>query len=201
VRASEHDRADVAAARERWQATAPTLDPERLVFLDESGVRTDLVRRYGRGRRGERVPDHAPDGRWHSTTFVAALRVSGVTAPAVFDGPIDGPSFRAYIEQALVPTLRRGDIVVMDNLACHKVRGIAEALAGAGASLWYLPPYSPDLNPIELSFAKLKTILRAARCRTVAHLWATIGAALSRFAPDECRNDFRHCGYSAATGL
>ena len=150
-----------------WRATAPTLDPARLVFLDESGVRTDLVRRYGRGRRGERVPDHAPDGRWHSTTFLAALRVTGVTAPAVFDGPIDG---------------------------------VAEAIPGAGAALWYLPPSSPDLNPIELSFAKLKTILRAARCRTVAHLWTTIGAALARVEPDECRNYFRHCGYAAATG-
>ena len=183
-----------------WRAAAPTLDPTRLVFLDESGVRTDLVRRYGRGRRGERVPDDAPDGRWHSTTFLAALRVTGVTAPAVFDGPIDGPSFRAYVEQALVPTLRIGDIVVMDNLACHKVRGVAEAIPGAGAALWHLPPSSPDRNPIELSFAKLKMILRAARCRTVAHLWTTIGAALARFEPDECRNYFRHCGYAAATG-
>ena len=200
VRASEHDRADVAAARAVWRTTAPTLDPGRLVFLDESGVRTDLVRRYRRGRRGERVPDHAPDGRWHSTTFLAALRVTGVTAPAVFDGPIDGPSFLAYIEQALVPTLRIGDIVVMDNLACHKVRSVAEAIPGAGAALWYLPPYRPDLSPIELSFAKLKTILRAARCRTVAHLWATISAALVRFEPAECRNYFRHCGYGAATG-
>ena len=181
------------------RATAPTLDPTRLVFLDESGVGTDLVRRYVRGRRGERAPDHAPDGRWYSTTFLAAIRVTGVTAPAVFDGLIDGPSFRPYVEQALVPTLRQGEIVVMDILACHKVRGIADGNAGAGAALWCLPPYSPNFNPIELSFAKLKTILRAARCRTVTHLWTTIGAALARCEPKECRNYSRHCGYAAAT--
>jgi hypothetical protein len=127
----------VALARTAWQAAAPTLDPTRLVFLDESGVRTDLVRRYGRGLDGARVTDHAPDGRWHTTTFLAALRVTGLTAPAVFDGPIDGPSFLAYIEQILVPTLAPGDSVIMDNLSCHKSPAVRRTIEGAGARLWY----------------------------------------------------------------
>ena len=145
---------------------APTLDPARLVFLDESGVRTDLVRRYGRGLYGARVTDHAPDERWHTTTFLAALRVTGLTAPAVFDGPIDGASFLAYIEQVLTPTLTAGDIVIMDNLSCHKSPAVRRAIEDVGAHLWFLPKYSPDLNPIEHAFAKLKAILRKARCRT-----------------------------------
>jgi transposase len=127
------------------------------------------------------------------------LRVTGLTAPAVFDGPIDGPSFLAYIEQVLVPTLRVGDIVVMDNLSCHKSSAVRQAIEAAGAQLWFLPKYSPDFNPIELCFAKLKSILRTARCRALESLWQTIGASLPRFEPAECRNYFRHCGYSAAT--
>ena len=145
------------------------------MFLDESGVRTDLIRRYGRGLSGARVPDHTPDGRWHTTTFLGALRVTGLTAPAVFDGPIDGASFLAYIEQVLMPTLAPGDIVIMDNLSCHKSPAVRRAIEAVGAQLWFLPKYSPDLNPIELAFAKLKAILRKARCRTtggpVGHHW------------------------------
>jgi transposase len=171
------------------------------VFLDESGVRTDLIRRSGRGLYGARVPDHTPDGRWHTTTFLAALRVTGLTAPAVFEGPIDGASFLAYIEQILAPTLAPGDIVIMDNLSCHKSPVVRRAIEAVGAQLWFLPKYSPDLNPIELVFAKLKAILRQARCRTREVLWDTIGAAVPRYEPAECRNYFRHCGYSAATGL
>ena len=176
------------------------LDPTRLVFLDESGVRTDLVRRYGRGLYGARVTDHAPDGRWQTTTFLAALRVTGLTAPAVFDGPMDGASFLAYIEQILVPTLVPGDIVIMDNLSCHKSPTVRRAIEETGAQLWFLPKYSPDLNPIEHAFAKLKAILRTARCRTRDLLWATIGASLPRVEPAECHNYFQHCGYSGTTG-
>jgi transposase len=150
-----------------WHAAAPRLDLTRLVFLDESGVRTDLVRRYGRGLYGARVPDHAPDGRWHTTTFLAALRVTGLTAPVVFDGPIDGPSFLAYIEQVLVPTLAAGDIVSMDNLSCHKSPTVRRAIEGVGATLWFLPKYSPDLNPIEHAFATLKK--RSCGRRAVGH--------------------------------
>ncbi len=169
-----------------------------MVFLDETGVTTNLLRRCGRAARGVRVYDDAPFGRWQTSTFIAALRVEGLTAPGVFDGAIDGPSFLAYIEQILVPTLCPGDVVIADNLSTHKVAGVRRAIERAGATLWYLPPYSPDLNPIELCFAKLKAILRAARCRTIETLWPLLGACLPRFSPDECRNYFRHAGYSAA---
>jgi transposase len=198
VRAAEQARPDVAAAREAWRGRAPTLDPTRLVFLDESGVRTDLIRRYARGRRGERVHDAAPDGRWHTTTFLAGLRVEGLTAPAVFDGPIDGASFQAYVDQVLVPTLRSGDIVVLDNLSCHQRPAVRRAIEAVGAQLWFLPKYSPDFNPIELCFAKLKAILRAARCRSMETIWQTIGQCLPKFTAPECRQYFRHCGYSGA---
>jgi transposase len=195
VRASEHDRPDIRAARLAWQAWAPTIDPCRLVFLDESGVTTNLLRRYGRALRGHRVPDHTPQGHWQTSTFIAALRVDGLTAPGVFEGPMDGDSFLAYINQILVPTVRAGDIVVADNLPAHHVDGIRDLIAAAGAELWYLPPYSPDFNPIELCFAKLKAILRAARCRSTATLWPLLGECLARFSAAECRNYFRHCGY------
>ena len=198
MRASEHDRPDIAAARAQWAATAPTLDPTRLVFLDETGVATNLLRRYGRGPRGQRVADHTPQGRWESSTFIAALRVTGLTAPGVLDGPMDGASFLAYIEQILVPTLQPGDIVIADNLAAHKVDGVRPAIEAVGATLRFLPPYSPDFNPIELCFAKLKTIVRTARCRSIDTLWPLLGECLSRFTPTECRNYVRHCGYVAA---
>ena len=152
----------------------------------------------GRGTSA-RVHDHAPCGRWQTSTFLAAWRVTGLTAPGVFDGAIDGESFRAYIEQILVPTLQPGDIVIADTLGAHKVAGIQRAIQAAGATLWYLPPYSPDLNPIELCFAKLKALVRTARCRRTETLWPFLGECLAHFSPDECRNYFRHCGYSAAT--
>ena len=148
-----------------WHAAAPTWDPTRLVFLDETGMTNNLLRRYGRALRGARVHDHAPCARWQTSTFLAALRVTGLTAPGVFDGAIDGASFLAYIEQILVPTLHPGDIVIADNLSAHKVAGVRQAIERVGATLCYLPPYSPDLNPIELCFAKLKALVRAARCR------------------------------------
>jgi transposase len=161
-------------------------------------VTTDLLRRYGRGLRGQRVSDHAPYGRWHTSTFIAALRLEGLTAPGVIDGPMDHDSFLAYVEQILVPTLRPGDIVVLDNLGAHRGDDIRLALAGVGATLRFLPPYSPDFNPIELCFAKLKAILRAARPRTFDAVCDVIGASLARFLSDECARYFRHCGYRAA---
>ena len=170
------------------------------MFLDETGSTTNLLRRYGRAPRGARGHDHAPGGRWQTSTFLAALRGTGLTAPGVFDGAIDGESFRAYIDQILVPTLHPGDIVIADNnLGAHKVAGIQRALQAAGATRWYLPPYSPDLNPIELCFAKLKALVRTARCRRTETLWPFLGECLAHFSPDACRNYFRHCGYSAAT--
>jgi transposase len=165
------------------------------VFLDESGVTTNLIRRYGRGLRGQRVTDQAPYGHWRTSTFIAALRITGLTAPGVIDGPMDGDSFLAYVEQVLVPTLHPRDIVVADNLPAHHVDGVRELIAAAGAQLWYLPPYSPDFNPIELCFAKLKAIVRAARCRSIETLWPLLGECLLRFSATESRNYFRHCGY------
>ena len=182
-----------------WHAAAPTWDPTRLVFLDETGITNNLLRRYGRALRGARVHDHAPCARWQTSTFLAALRVTGLTAPGVFDGAIDGASFLAYIEQILVPTLHPGDIVIADNLSAHKVAGVRQAIERVGATLCYLPPYSPDLNPIELCFAKLKALVRAARCRSTETLWPFLGACLPHFSPEECRNYFRHCGYPGTT--
>jgi transposase len=171
------------------------LNPERLVFIDETGAATDMARRYGRCPRGQRLVASVPWGHWKTTTFVAALRVEGITAPCVFDGPMDGPCFRSYIEQFVVPILRPGDIVVMDNLSSHKVVGIREAIEAAGAELRYLPPYSPDLNPIEQFFAKLKALLRKAAARTIDALFAAIADALTAVSPQECQNYLANQGY------
>jgi transposase len=188
----------VAAARETWRTATATLSPERLGFLDESGVATDLIRRYGRSRRGDRVHDHTPHHHWQTSTFVAAFRVDGLTAPGLLDGPMDGDAFLAYLDQVLAPTRRPGDLVVMDNLSAHHVDGGRARIESTGAQLWYLPPDSPDLNPIELSFAKLKALLRTARRRTVEDVWAAVADSLRLFSATECRNYFRHCGYPAA---
>jgi len=143
------------------------LDPRRLVFIDETWVKTNMTRVYGRAPVGQRLVDHVPHGHWQTTTFIGALRVSGLTAPVVFDGAVNGEIFLVYVKDHLAPTLRRGDIVVMDNLSSHKVQGVREAIEAAGASVAYLPPYSPDLNPIEQVFSKLKAKLRQHRERTV----------------------------------
>ena len=145
------------------------------------------------------MSDHAPQQHWHTRTFVGALRVDGLTAPGLFDGPINGDTFLAYLDQVLVPTLRPDDIVVMDNVGAHHVDGVRDRIEQTGAQLWYLPPYSPDFNPIELWFAKLKRLLRTARRRSVEEVWTTVGDCLGRFTTTECRNYFRHCGYSAPT--
>lgn len=171
------------------------------VFLDECGVATDLLRRYGRSPRGTRLHDHTPCSHWHVHTVIVGLRLDGLTAPAVFDGPIDTPTFRAYIEQVLAPALRPGDVVVLDNLAVHKQPEMRAAIEAAGASVRFLPPYSPDLNPIEQAFAKLKAFLRAARPRTFDHVCELIAAAIERFTPSECANFIRHAGYRVATAL
>ena len=171
------------------------------VFLDECGVTTDLLRRYGRSPAGTRLRDHTPCSHWQTHTVVAALRLEGLRAPAVFDGPIDNPTFLAYVEQVLAPTLQPGDVVVLDNLAVHKQPEVRAAIEAVGAQLRFLPPYSPDFNPIELAFAKLKAFLRAARPRTFDHVCALIAAALELFTQTECRNFVRHCGYFVATAL
>jgi transposase len=197
TRAAEQDRPAVAAKRQEWRATQPALDPEKLVFVDETWASTAMSRRYGRAPVGERLVGAVPHGHWKTTTLIAALRVSGVTAPLALDGAVTGESFMAYVERVLVPALRPGDVVVLDNLACHKRAGVREAVEAAGCTLRYLPPYSPDFNPIELVFAKLKVLLRQAGERTVEGLWSFLGRALDAFAPEECRGYFRHCGYPA----
>jgi transposase len=181
--AAEQERGDVALARWLWRRGQKSIDPERLVFIDEMGAATDMVRRYGRARRGERLIGHAPHGHWKTTTFLAALRHDRITAPMVTDGPINGALFTAYVETFLVAELKPGDVVVMDNLSCHKIEAVREAIEAAGAELLFLPPYSPDLNPIEQVFAKLKALLRKAAKRTVSALWNEIGRLLDRFPP------------------
>jgi transposase len=173
------------------------MDPARFVFLDETGTATNMARRYGRSPLGERLVTAVPHGHWRTTTLVAGLRQSGIVAPLVLDGPMTGTAFRAYVEQFLAPALRPGDVVVLDNLAAHKVDGVRQALAAAGASLLYLPPYSPDLNPIEQLFAKLKALLRKAAARTRDELWQTIGRLLQAYPSAECTHYLSHCGYGS----
>lgn len=187
---------DVARARAAWRERQSALNPARLVFLDETGAATNMARRYGRCPRGQRLVAAVPHGHWKTTTFVAGLRRHGLTAPLVVDGAMTGEIFRAYVEQILAPTLAPGDIVVMDNLAAHKVAGVREAIEARGASLLYLPPYSPDLNPIEQLFAKLKALLRKAAARTVEALWTAIAQFLDRFPPAECANYIANAGYA-----
>lgn len=171
------------------------MDAERFVFLDETGATTAMTRLYGWGSRGERLVDAAPSGHWKTTTLVAGLRSDGVIAPCVLDGPMTGEVFRAYVEQMLAPALTSGDVVVLDNLPAHKVAGVRDAIKAAGASLLYLPPYSPDLNPIEQFFAKLKALLRKVAARTRDALWTTIGTMLDAFTPAECHNYIANSGY------
>jgi len=167
----------------------------RLIFIDETGASTKLARRYGRCRRGERLDAALPHGHWKTTTFVGGLTSRGFIAPYVLDGAMDGPTFKAWTEQMLAPNLAPGDIVVMDNLAAHKVQGVRQAIEAKGAELRYLPPYSPDLNPIENAFAKLKALLRTAAERTIEGLWITIGKLLHCFSPAECQNYIENAGY------
>ncbi len=185
----------MAAGRAAWRKRQPGLNPEQLVFIDETWATTNMARRYGRSPRGRRLVASVPHGHWKTSTFLAALRHDGLVAPCVIDGAINGAAFRAYVEQFLAPTLKPGDLVVLDNLSSHKVAGVREAVEACGASLLYLPPYSPDLNPIEQAFAKLKQHLRTAAARTIEALWHAIALALRAFSPDECANYLTHAGY------
>jgi transposase len=196
LHAAEQDRPDVTEARRAFIRRQPALDPNHLVFIDETWAATNMVRRYGRAARGLRLLAPVPHGHWKVTTLVAGLRCSGITAPCVFDGAINGERFRAYVEQMLAPALRPDDIVLLDNLSSHKAAGVAEAITAQGAQLVYLPPYSPDLNPIEQAFAKFKAALRHAAERTREGLWQAIGRTLDRYQPQECRNFFKNAGYA-----
>ena len=173
------------------------LDPARLVFIDETAVSTNMVRLKGRAPRGVRLIGRVPLGEWQTITFVAALRHNKMTAPMVVDGPMTGEMFLAYVEQCLVPTLKRNDIVVLDNYRAHKVSGVREAIEKAHATVRYLPKYSPDLNPIELPYSKFKALLRKVAARTVRSLYRTIRSFLPQLSAQECANYFRHAGYAS----
>jgi transposase len=197
LHAAEQDREDVKAAREEWREKQPSIDPRQLVFIDETGTSTNMTRLRGRAPKGERLIGKTPHGHWKLSTFIAALRYDRITAPMVIDRPMNGEIFLAYVLTFLLPTLSQGDIVVMDNLPAHKVAGVVEAIEGAGARILYLPPYSPDLNPIEQVFAKLKALLRKAKERTIDDLWDRIGELLDEFSAAECANYFTNTGYDA----
>lgn len=187
----------MAAARQVWRELAPQLDPDKLVFIDETGASTKMARLYGRSKRGQRCRAAIPHGHWLTTTFTAALRRTALTAPMTLNGPMNAAAFRAYVEQALAPTLNPGDIVVMDNLPAHKGAAVRTAIEACGASLLLLPPYSPDFNPIENAFAKFKSNLRKAAARTVETLETAIADASRAYTPNECTNYFNAAGYGS----
>lgn len=195
--AAEQERPDILRRRQEWFDDQLDLDPARLVFIDETWASTNMARRYGRALRGQRLRASVPHGHWKTTTFVAGLRLTGLVAPFVLDGPINRDAFEVYVEKVLVPELRLGDVVVMDNLSSHKGPSVRALIEAAGATLLYLPPYSPDFNPIENAFAKLKALLRKAAERTTDGLWAAIGRLIDTFTPSECANYFTAAGYDA----
>jgi transposase len=197
--ASERDRPDVAEARRGWPRQVAGIDAADLVFIDETGANTAMQRTHGYAPTGERVVGSVPLGGWQAVTFVGALTAEGLVAPWALQGALNGAWFLAYVEQVLAPALRPGQVVVMDNLPCHKVAGVEEALARAGCRVLYLPPYSPDLNPIENAYSKLKRGLRDWAARTVQGVLDGLRRLVNRFSPAECLNYFRHCGYAPAT--
>lgn len=197
LRASEQDRADVARRRWQWKQRQGKVSAARLVFIDETWAKTNMTRTHGRCARGERLIAKVPHGHRKTLTFIAGLRHDGITAPCVFDGPINAESFLAWLVQFLIPIVRAGDIVVMDNLSSHKNAAVRRAIRAAGAKLFYLPPYSPDLNPIEQAFAKLKTLLRKQNARTTEQVETCIAKLLDRITPAECRGYFAEAGYAS----
>jgi transposase len=176
----------------------PDLDPSRLVFVDETGASTKMARLYGRAKRGERCVAALPHGHWKTTTFVGGLRLSGIGAPMTIDGAMDGPAFLAWVEHMLAPTLAPGDIVIMDNLPAHKPAAVRAAIERCGAELRLLPPYSPDLNPIEMAYSKLKALLKKASARTVEDLWTAIAEAIATITHRDCCGFFTAAGYGSA---
>ena len=193
--ASEQDRPDVARRRSQWQARQTRIDPARLVFIDETWVKTNMAPLRGWAPRGQRLKAKVPHRRWKTMTFLAALRQDRVDAPWLLDGPINGERFRLYVEQVLVPTLRPGDVVILDNLGSHRGKAVRQAIRDAGAKLFFLPKYSPDLNPIEMLFAKLKHLLRKAARRTADAICQAIADILDTATPQQCRNLFTQAGY------
>ena len=196
LHAQEQERPEVQARRQLWWQARKQIDPRHLVFLDESGVTTEMTRRYGRAPRGERVGEGTPAGHWHTLTVLGALTLDGLLAAMTVESPTDGEVFRAYLEQVLCPRLQPGQIVVMDNLPAHKVAGVREQIEKAGAKLLYLPPYSPDFNPIEPAWSKVKQLLRGAKARTLEVLETSVAQALSAITPGNASAWFTHCGYA-----
>jgi transposase len=190
-------RSDIARRRRRWRSWQAGLDPRRLIFIDATWIKTNMAALRGWRPKGKRLRGFAPHGHWRTLTFLGALRCDEITAPCVFDGPINGQCFRAYVEQQLVPVLKQGDIVVMDNLGSHKSAAIRQMIRAAGARLWYLPPYSPDLNPIEQAFAKIKHCMRSAQKRTIDDTWRYIGDLLATVQPRQCNNYFTNAAYAS----
>ena len=187
----------MARKRARWQALKHRLEADRLVFVDETWIKTDMAPLRGWAEKGKRLKGFAPHGRWHTMTFLAGLRSDGLSAPCVFDGPINGRCFQTWVKQFLVPTLRPGDIVILDNLASHKGKAVRHAIRNAGARMWFLPPYSPDLNPIEQTFAKIKHWMRDAQKRSVEDTWRHLGELINTIQPDECNNYIQNAGYGS----
>lgn len=196
LRASEQDRPDIARARRRWRKKQPGWDPAKLIFLDESGAKTNLTRLWGRAPKGQRAHASTPHGHWQTTTMMASLRLNGQTACMTLDGATDTDSFRAYVETILIPTLQPGDLVVMDNLSPHHSDPTLALITQAGAHVLFLPAYSPDLNPIEKMWSKIKTLLRAAEARTPTELVQAIGQALAQVTAKDALGWFVSCGYS-----
>jgi transposase len=176
----------------------PELDPRKLVFIDESGAKTNMTRTRGRSQRGKRLKSLAPLGHWHTTTMISAIDLCGVRASMVLDGATDSEAFCVYLEQVLVPVLRGGEIVIMDNLQPHKHARVRQAIEAAGATLVYLPPYSPDFNPIEPMWSKVKQSLRSAAARTFEALLDAIKEALRSVSSTDCAGFFRGCGYATS---
>jgi len=193
--ALEQEREDVLQRRQDWFDRQPALDPQRLVFIHDTSLSGPIARLRGRSLRGERCRAGVPHGHWKTTTFTGGLRLTGLTAPFVHDGPMNGRIFQVYVERVLIPTLKPGDIVVMYNLPAHKLPAAQKAIEQAGSELMFLPPYSPDFNPIEMAFSKLKALLRAKAERTVSALWVTLGAMLPAFTPSQCASFFTAAGY------
>jgi transposase len=196
LRAQEQDSAANRQRREAWQEQMKPLDPRQLVFVDESGATTEMTRRYGRAPRGERVREATPAGHWSTLTLLGAMHTEGLLATMSVESPTDGDVMRAYLEQVLCPRLQPGQIVVMDNLAAHKVQGIRELIEATGAKLMYLPRYSPDFNPIEQCWSKVKQKLRDLKARTVESLQQAVSEAIATITPHDASAWFRHCGYN-----
>ncbi|HQH73085.1 MAG TPA: IS630 family transposase [bacterium] len=196
MRASELNRRDIKEARANWKEKASRISQRRLLFIDESGAKTNMTRLYGRAPRGKRVYDHVPNGRWNTTTMISAVGRNGTQAPWVLDGPMDGAAFEIWVKHVLAPTLEVNDIVVMDNLSVHKNARVRALIAERGAEVWDLPAYSPDLNPIEKMWSKIKAQLRKAKARNAESLYRAIGAALDQVSDTDIQNWFVSCGYS-----